>query len=103
MIKYALIMAAGRGMRMMPLTKDTSKAMITINNFPLIAHTIRQLIHVIPNVAITVGYKGSDLARFVIDEGSSMIFNTNGHGNAWWIFNTLMSHIDEPVLVLTCD
>jgi len=103
MIAYALIMAAGRGMRMMPLTQHTSKAMVKMNESPLIAHTIRQLVNVIPNLSITVGYKGSDLAKYLIEEGSSMILNTNGHGNAWWIFNTLFSYINEPVLVLTCD
>lgn len=96
-------MAAGRGMRMMPLTQDTSKAMVKMNESPLIGHTIRQLVNVIPNIAITVGYKGSELAKYLIDEGSSMIFNTKGHGNAWWIFNTPFAYINEPVLVLTCD
>ena len=31
------------------------------------------------------------------------MFNTNKKGNAWWIYNTLLKNINEPVLVLTCD
>jgi len=30
-------------------------------------------------------------------------FNTDGHGNGWWIYNTLIKNLDEPVLILTCD
>ena len=25
------------------------------------------------------------------------------HDNGWWIFNTLISKINEPILVMTCD
>ncbi|GAH11178.1 unnamed protein product, partial [marine sediment metagenome] len=31
------------------------------------------------------------------------IFNTEGHSNSWWIYNTVMRYVNEPVLVLTCD
>ena len=31
------------------------------------------------------------------------VFNTNNKGNSWWLYNTLMSKINEPILVLKCD
>ena len=31
------------------------------------------------------------------------MFNTEGHSNSWWIYNTLLSQLDEPIYVLTCD
>lgn len=96
-------MAGGRGMRLMPLTKEISKAMVQINGVSLISYSLQQLKEVIPHIMITVGYKGSDLAKHVIEHGVSAIFNTDGKGNAWWLFNTLMKHLNEPVLVLTCD
>ncbi len=103
MIRHALIMAAGRGLRMMPLTASIPKPMVSFRDTTLIAHAIGKIHHHIPNIHITVGYKGADLARHVIEHGVSSIFNTEGKGNAWWLFNTLVKNLDEPVLVLTCD
>jgi N-acetyl-alpha-D-muramate 1-phosphate uridylyltransferase len=103
MINYAIILAAGRGLRMMPLTQRKPKPMLDVNGESLISHAIQQVIRKIPNVAITVGYQGAMLAKHVIQQGVAAVFNTNGQGNAWWVFNTLMRSIDEPVLVLTCD
>jgi NDP-sugar pyrophosphorylase family protein len=50
-----------------------------------------------------VGYKGSILAQHLIDQNISGVFNTTEKDNAWWIFNTLMREVDEPIFVLTCD
>lgn len=96
-------MAAGRGSRMMPLTNDIPKAMARFRDTTLIANSIEKLRKNSLNIHITVGYKGSDLAKHVIEHDVASIFNTEGKGNSWWIFNTLLKHLDEPVLVLTCD
>ncbi len=101
--QHALIMAAGRGTRMMPLTADIPKPMAPYLDSTLIADGIRQLRKRIPHIHITVGYKGAMLAEHVIGEGVASVLNTSGHGNAWWIYETLAAAIDGPVLVLTCD
>lgn len=102
-INHALIMAAGRGQRMMPLTSEIPKAMAIHEGGTLIANSIEKLIPVISNIHITVGYKGSMLAKHVIEHNITSIINTDGKGNSWWIFNSLLKHLNEPVLVLTCD
>jgi NDP-sugar pyrophosphorylase family protein len=102
-IKYALIMAAGRGERMVPLTDIIPKAMIPVNGTTLIARGLSYLHEKIPYIYVTVGYKGAMLASHVIDNNVTGIFNTTGQDNAWWLFNTLMRELDEPVIVLTCD
>lgn len=102
-INHALIMAAGRGQRMMPLTNDIPKAMAIHDGTTLIANGIEKLKHSVEHIHITVGYKGAMLAQHVIEHNVSSIFNTEGKGNAWWIFNTVLRHLNEPVLVLTCD
>ncbi|WP_425639495.1 nucleotidyltransferase family protein [Algoriphagus yeomjeoni] len=102
-INHALIMAAGRGTRMAPLTNIIPKPMAPLWGSTLIANGIKKLIPHIANLHITVGYKGAELAKHVIELGVHSVFNTEGKGNSWWIFNTLMSNLNEPVLVLTSD
>ena len=96
-------MAAGRGMRMRPLTDSIPKALAPINESTLIGERIESLKSKFKNVHITVGYKGSMLASYVIEKEVSSVFNTEGKGNSWWLFNTLINTIDGPILVLTCD
>ena len=103
MINHAVILAAGRGIRMMPRTKKIPKAMVKIRNQTLILGGIKKIQKYIKNIHITVGYKGSMLASHVIKNNVSSVVNTNKKGNAWWIFNFPFKHIDEPVFVLTCD
>lgn len=102
-INHALIMAAGRGMRMMPLTASIPKPMVVFKGSTLIAESISRIRNSIKNIHITVGYKGATLAKHVIEHDVSSIFNTEGKGNAWWIFNTLLKNLDEYIIVLTCD
>ena len=102
-IDHALIMAAGRGVRMNPLTAALPKPMMPFLDSTLIANGIAKIKPHIGNVHITVGYKGATLAEHVIQHGVSSVFNTDGKGNAWWIYNTMMRHLTEPTFVLTCD
>jgi NDP-sugar pyrophosphorylase family protein len=102
-IKHAVIMAAGRGHRLMPLTADIPKAMVPYNGSTLICRGIHQLRKHIAHVHITVGYRGAMLAEHVIQNGVSSVFNTEGQSNSWWVYNTLLKGLEEPVYVLTCD
>jgi NDP-sugar pyrophosphorylase family protein len=103
-IQHALIMAAGRGSRMGPLTDVVPKPMAPLQGgTTLIAQGIQALIGRVPQIHITVGYKKAMLAQHVIENGVSSVFNTEGENNAWWIHNTLMSLLDEPIFLLTCD
>jgi NDP-sugar pyrophosphorylase family protein len=103
MLKHAIIMAAGRGMRMAPLTDAIPKPMAPYNGTTLIARGIDRLAQRLEHIYVTVGYKKAMLAQHVIEHGASAVFNTEGQGNCWWIYNTLLKHLDEPLLVLTCD
>ena len=102
-INHALIMAAGRGARMMPLTAVVPKPMAPYLGGTLIMEGIRTIRAHIENIHVTVGYKGPLLAEHVIGQGVTSVFNTSGMGNAWWVYNTLIKNLDEPLYVLTCD
>tara|TARA_B100001109_G_C18803523_1_gene446071 strand:- start:144 stop:794 length:651 start_codon:yes stop_codon:yes gene_type:complete len=96
-------MAAGRGTRMMPLTEKIPKAMAQYGETSLIVNGIEKIKKVLDNIHITVGYKKAELARHVVEHDISSIHNTEGKGNAWWVYNTLLSSLNEPIFVLTCD
>ena len=102
-INHAVIMAAGRGLRMMPLTKDLPKPMIPLLNSTIIAQGIKKLKKQVKNIHITVGYKGEMLASHVIAQEVTSVINSKNKSNTWWIYNSLLSKINEPILVLTCD
>ena len=76
MINHAIILAAGRGIRLMPLTKKIPKAMVKIKNQTLILKGIKRLHSYIKNIHITVGYKGSLLAKHVIENKVKSVINT---------------------------
>src|SRR4051812_20183402 len=91
--QHALIMAAGRGTRMAPLTNAIPKPMAPVGDSTLILRGIHRVRQTIPYLHITVGYKARMLAEHIIEEGISSILYTEGKGNAWWVFNTLLAHL----------
>ena len=103
MIRHAIILAAGRGLRMSPLTDAIPKPMAPYNGTTLIARGISRLAEKIEHIHVTVGYKKAMLAQHVIEHGASSVFNTEGKSNCWWVYNTLLKSLDEPICVLTCD
>ena len=103
MIRHAIIMAAGRGMRMAPLTDAIPKPMAPYDGTTLIARGISRLAARVEHIHVTVGYKKAMLAQHVIEHGASSVLNTEGKSNCWWLYHTLLSRLDEPMVVLTCD
>jgi len=102
-ISHALIMAAGRGNRMRPLTDSIPKAMAPYRGDTLIGKSLKMVHSCVEHVHVTVGYKRAMLSQYLMEIGVDSILNTEGYENSWWIHNTLLRHVDEPVLVLTCD
>lgn len=88
---------------MEPLTSVVPKPMIPYQGSTLISKGIERVRDHIPYVHVTVGYKGALLAEHVVQLGVQSIFNTDGHGNSWWIYNTFMKYLPYPFFVLTCD
>jgi NDP-sugar pyrophosphorylase family protein len=96
-------MAAGRGNRMRPFTDILPKPMIPFRQDTLIGNSLTMLRSCVSFIHVTVGYKRAMLAQYLMERGVESVLNTEGHGNAWWVSNTLMRYVDEPVVVLTTD
>ena len=110
MIKQAMILAAGRGNRMMPLTRDMPKSMLKIGNMTLIEDKIIRLVEAgVEKIIINIGYLGSYIKEHVgdgskygikiniSDEGSMPIGTANG------IRNTLHEFNDKPFILVNAD
>ena len=103
-INNVLILAAGRGNRMRPLSDIIPKAMAPYKGDTLIGNTLKNFKSGLFQIHVTVGYKSSILAQYLLSGGlTSTLINTTGQDNAWWVFNSVLSNMDKPVLVLTCD
>ncbi len=62
----AVILAAGKGVRMLPLTKDKPKVMIPVNGHPFLLYLIESLKKAgITEFCFIVGYQGEKIVEFV--------------------------------------
>ncbi len=105
----ALILAAGCGNRLRPLTDSVPKAMVKVGDEPIIGNTIKCLLSAgIKDIGIVVGYKGECIKKYVSD--------TFGDLNICYFENkryketnnivSLYSAIDycnDDIILLECD
>jgi len=110
MINQAIILAAGRGQRMMPLTRDIPKAMLRIGNVTLIEDKIIKLTEAgIKKIVINTGYLGSYIQEHVGDGskyGINIVISDEGSmpiGTANGIRKIIKEFNDKPFLVVNAD
>ena len=97
---YAVVMAAGRGERMKPLTDYIPKALSrTKSSFELLDLALESL----PTCRRYITY--GHLAEQILDSYRHFdgFINTEGASNSWFLFNSIVSFIDEPIIVTPCD
>ena len=110
MMDQAIILAAGRGQRMMPLTRDIPKAMLRIGNVTLIEDKIIKLTEAgIKKIVINTGYLGSYIQEHVGDGskyGINIVISDEGSmpiGTANGIRKIIKEFNDKPFLVVNAD
>lgn len=59
----AVILAAGQGKRMQPLTLSKPKPLLRVANTPIIRHNLNQLQDIIDEAIIVIGYKGDMIQK----------------------------------------
>lgn len=106
----AMILAAGRGERMRPLTDQTPKPLLKAANKPLIIHTIEKLAQAgFKDIVINIAYLGQQIQN-TLKNGSSwgVSIEYSDEGNqaletAGGIINALPLLGDNPFLVINSD
>ena len=106
----AMILASGRGNRMMPLTRDIPKAMLKVGNVTLIEDKIIKLAESGFNeIIINVGYLGSYIIDHVGDGskyGVDIHISNEGEmpiGTAEGIRKVINKFNDKPFIVVNAD
>jgi NDP-sugar pyrophosphorylase family protein len=103
MFKYAVIYAGGEGTRMLPLTQYVPKGLIQIKGIPLIDYALKFLKHNdIEQIYVTYSYKSEQILTYLKDKVSGFI-NTTNKDNSYFLYNSFIKHIDEPIVCMPCD
>ena len=103
----AVILAAGVGSRLAPLTEDQSKALIAVNGKPLLLHqidAIRAAGVAVEDVIVVTGH-GAESIRQVLPAGVRTIHNTEyATRNSIHTFSLLRDAVaSDDLLLLHCD
>lgn len=105
----AIILAAGRGSRLSPLTDTTPKPLVRVNGVPIIENTLDILsAHAIDRYVVVVGYMADTVQKALGDswKGVPIVYVRN---DAWDKTNNISSlwltrHLwDRDTLLLECD
>lgn len=104
---HAIIMAGGRGERLLPLTLERPKPLIEINGTPMIVHVLRHLRRFgVETATIMTGYLGDMLQRSLGDGEQfgvelRYVQEEEPLGTAGAL--RLLDRPTEPVIVTNCD
>ena len=105
----SLILAAGLGSRLHSYTKDKPKALVQVNNQPLLGHQIRHCLESsIDHIFIVTGYKHELIASFVQQFPQDRItlihnnhFDSTNSAFSWLLASPYL--VSQPYIHLNCD
>ena len=108
-IRTALLLAAGTGSRLQPLTEDSPKCLTEINDTTILEHLVRSLVAwEFERLVVVVGHLGSCVRNFLDGLASGLDIQyvrsakyrtTNNIYSLWAARHT----VHEPFLLLECD
>lgn len=100
----AIILAAGTGSRMLPLTKDTHKCLLKINDEPIIRNQINQLNNAgINDITLVGGYKFDlikDYLKDEVDYAFNPFYETTNSLVSLWL---AVKDVDSDMLIINSD
>jgi MurNAc alpha-1-phosphate uridylyltransferase len=105
----AMILAAGRGLRMRPLTDETPKPLLVVHGQPLIVHQIKALAKIgVRDIVINISYLAEKI-QSALGNGKQFkvnirySFEEEALNTGGGIFRALPILGDEPFIVLSSD
>jgi glucose-1-phosphate thymidylyltransferase len=103
----AVVLAAGEGTRLRPLTDDTPKGMVEVNGKPIITHCLEQLVDLgAEEVFIVVGYRKEDIISHYGDEFQGVPITYEHQREALGIAHALLTveaHVDDDFMLMLGD
>lgn len=97
----SIILSGGNGVRMKPITNYIPKALVEVNNKPLIEYVFNMLGDDIKKY-VTYGHK-SDILFNKIKLSVDGFINTTEKDNSYFLYNSFVKYINEPMIVSPCD
>ncbi len=105
----ALILAAGFGKRLQPITNEIPKSMVRVNDTPLLVNAIDNLVeNGITDIGIVVGHKAAYIKETIGNSfhGASICYFENERyletNNVYSLYKAL-DYCDDDMLMLECD
>jgi len=98
--KTSVILSGGKGTRMRPITNYIPKALVEVGDKPLIEYVF-EMVHGTKKY-VTYGHKSDVLFNKTKLDVSGYI-NTTGKDNAYFLYNSFVKYINEPIIVSPCD
>ncbi|SIR73354.1 glucose-1-phosphate thymidylyltransferase [Haladaptatus litoreus] len=103
----AVVLAAGKGTRLRPLTKDKPKGLVEINDKPIITHCLEQLAKLgAEEFIIVVGYRKEDIIRYYDDEFNGIPITYAHQREQKGLAHALLTveeHIDDDFMLILGD
>lgn len=102
--KNAVILAAGFGMRMVPINSETPKALLEVNGEPLIERTLRQLHESgITEIYVVVGFMKEQFEYLIDEYGVELIVNPcYASKNNIWSLKLALDKLSNSYII-PCD
>lgn len=108
LLMKAIILSAGKGSRLYPLTKVIPKSLVLVRNKPILEHIIERLPKRISEIIIVTGYRGDKIKQYVSDHQNGKNITVVEQGKIGGTWGALLSakemlEDNEYFLVLNGD
>ncbi|MBW9220686.1 NTP transferase domain-containing protein [Methanothermococcus sp. SCGC AD-155-M21] len=99
----AIILCAGKGTRLMPLTENKPKPMIPIGGKPILEHIINKIEHFVDNIYLIVRYKKEVIIDYLNDHPKIKFIEQGKLDGTGYALLAGKDHIDDDFLVINGD
>ncbi len=101
----AVILAAGEGTRMRPLTIEKPKPLINVSGTPILSHIMGQLPHSVNGIVLVIEYKGGMIRKYYGDEfeGRPIEYVEQRERGTFGALASAEEYLTERFLVLNGD